>query len=78
MVWLTWRQFRAQGIVASARVWIAFAISLAVTGPPGRAVRQQRRAGLAAQAARRLAANFINAVKGSTTEILFYLSIVVL
>ena len=32
MIWLTWRQFRAQAVAASAAL-VAFAILLAVTGP---------------------------------------------
>ena len=32
MIWLTWRQFRAQAIVAGAAL-VAVAIALAATGP---------------------------------------------
>ena len=42
MIWLTWRQFRAQAITAAAAL-AAFAILLAVTEPQhGQPVRRQR------------------------------------
>ncbi|MGO8960217.1 MAG: ABC transporter permease [Streptosporangiaceae bacterium] len=71
MIWLTWRQFRAQAIAAGAAL-AATAIALIVTGPhladlyassglPG------CQAGCGTEAA-----NFINQVKGSGAEIVFY------
>jgi hypothetical protein len=73
MIWLTWRQFRAQAIVAAAAL-IAAAVTLAVTGPHLASLFNSNglatcRAGCVADAAK-----FINEVKvkGSGTEQIFY------
>ena len=77
MIWLTWRQFRVQAIVAGAAL-AAFAITLAVTGPHLAALYDN--AGLASCRAScgTLASNFINTVKGTASEIVFYVGVFVL
>ena len=71
MIWLTWRQFRAQAIVAGAAL-VAVAIALAVTGP--RLASLFDRSGLATCRAGcgTDAGNFFNEVSGSGTELIFY------
>jgi len=71
MLWLTWRQFRAQAIVASAAL-VAVAIALAVTGPHLASLFDSNglptcRVGCGVDAS-----NFINQVKGSGIELVFY------
>lgn len=71
MIWLTWRQFRAQAIVAGAAL-VAMAIALLSTGP--HVVSLFDSSGLATCRADcgTDAGNFINQVKGSTAELIFY------
>ncbi len=71
MIWLTWRQFRPQAIVAAAAL-AAVAIALAVTGPHLASLYTTN--GLASCHADcgTKAASFINEVKGSATELIFY------
>jgi hypothetical protein len=71
MMWLTWRQFRAQAVVAGAAL-VAVAIALAITGPHLVSLFDSNglatcRAGCGADAG-----HFINEVKGSGTELIFY------
>jgi hypothetical protein len=71
MIWLTWRQFRAQAVVAGAAL-IAMAITLALTGPHLASVFDSNglatcRTGCGADAGK-----FIDEVKGSGTELIFY------
>ncbi len=77
MIWFTWRQFRAQGIVAGAAL-SAMAVALIVTGP--HLADLYTRNGLAACQAGcgTAAATFINQVRGSATEIVFYVGIFLL
>jgi hypothetical protein len=77
MIWLTWRQFRVQAIVAGAAL-AALAIALVATGPHLAAAYDN--AGLASCRADcgPLASNFINAVKGKSTEIIFYIGKIVM
>ena len=77
MTWLTWRQFRAQAIVAWAAL-AAFAMAHVVTGPHQAALYNS--AGLADchSGCSTLAANFISGVKGTAAEIVFYAGIVAL
>ena len=71
MIWLTWRQFRAQGIAAAA-VLGALAITLAVTGPHLSSLYAS--SGLAAchTTCGPQASDFIGAVKGTSSELIFY------
>jgi ABC-2 family transporter protein len=73
MMWLTWRQFRAQAIVAAA-VLAAVAIALAVTGPHLAGLYAS--SGLAACPAHgnceRLITAFMDQVKGSTPDGLLF------
>lgn len=71
MIWLTWRQFRPQAIVAAAAL-AAVAIALAITGPHLASLYTSN--GLASCHADcgPQAANFINQVKGSAIELVFY------
>lgn len=74
MMWLTWRQFRWQAIVASSAL-AAVAIVLAATGPHLAALYDN--AGLASCRAGcgSLASTYINQLKGSLSTALFYASI---
>jgi hypothetical protein len=77
MIWFTWRQFRAQTVVAGAAL-AAMAVALIVTGP--HLVDLYTSSGLAACHAScgTEATNFINQVKGSAAEIVFYVGIFLL
>jgi len=71
MIWLTWRQFRIQAIVAGAAL-AAVLIALVSTGP--QLVSMFDNTGLATcrTGCAATASNFINEIKGSTTELVFY------
>jgi hypothetical protein len=71
MIWLTWRQFRPQAIVAAAALAVV-AVALAVTGP--HLASMYTSSGLASCHAGcgTQASTFITAVKGSATELIFY------
>ena len=71
MIWLTWRQFRAQGI-AAAGTMAALAITLAVTGPHLAALYDSSGLSSCGTQCGAQAANFISAVQGSASEIIFY------
>ena len=71
MIWLTWRQFRTQGIVAAGAL-AALAITLAVTGPHLAALSNSSGLNTCGTQCGAQAANFIAAVKGGATEIIFY------
>jgi hypothetical protein len=77
MIWLTWRQFRSQAVVAAAAL-VAVAVTLAVTGP--QLASLYRSSGLAACRATCpvQASNFFGSVKGSSTELIFYIGIFLL
>ena len=71
MIWLTWRQFRTQGIVAACALG-ALAITLAVTGLHLAALGNSSGLNTCGTHCGAQAANFINAVQGSATELVFY------
>ncbi len=71
MTWLTWRQFRAQAIVAGAAL-VAVAIALTVTGPHLASLFDSSGLATCRTGCGTDAGNFINQVKGSTTELIFY------
>jgi hypothetical protein len=71
MLWLTWRQFRAQGIVAGAALAV-LAITLAVTGPHLAGLYSSSGLSDCTSGCNALASSFINQVKGSGTELIFY------
>ena len=71
MIWLTWRQFRAQAVVAGAAV-VAVAIALLVTGPHLAALFDSNGLATCRAGCGTDASNFINQVKGSKTELVFY------
>ena len=71
MIWLTWRQFRAQGIVTAAAL-AAVAITLAVTGPHLAALYNNSGLSTCSPQCSAQAASFIGSVQGSATEIIFY------
>jgi hypothetical protein len=80
MIWLTWRQFRAQTIVATAALAV-LAVTLAVTGP--HLAHLYDTSGLATCHAHgdcsTLTSNFINGLKADAIyELLFYIGIGVL
>jgi len=74
MIWLTWRQFRVQAIVAGATL-VAVAIALTATGPHLAALFDSNGLATCRTSCGTDASNFINQVKGSTTELIFYGSI---
>jgi hypothetical protein len=71
VIWLTWRQFRPQAVVAAVAL-VAAAIALAATGPRLASLFDSN--GLATCRAHcgTDAGNFINQVQGSATELIFY------
>ena len=71
MIWLTWRQFRAQAIVAGAAL-VAVAITLTATGPHLAGLFDNNGLATCRTTCGTDAGNFINQVKGSTTELIFY------
>jgi ABC-type transport system involved in multi-copper enzyme maturation permease subunit len=77
MIWLTWRQFRAQTI-ATAVVLVALAVTLLVTGINLAHMYNDNGLATCQQGCSVLAGDFINQVKGSVTELVFYLGIGVL
>ncbi len=77
MIWLTWRQFRVQAIVASAAL-AAFAITLAVTGPHLASLYDGNGLASCHTLCSRLAANFIDEAKHSATEKIFYAGVFLL
>ena len=74
MIWLTWRQFRTQAVVAVVAL-AAFAIVLAVTGP--RLARRYEGSGIATCRAGcgALADSFLKQAMSGTTGMLFYLGV---
>src|SRR5580704_11692029 len=77
MIWLTWRQFRSQGIVAGVAI-AAVAVALAVTGPYLAALYTSNGLNTCASSCGPHATSFFNAVDGTATEIIFYGGIVLL
>jgi hypothetical protein len=77
MIWVTWRQFRPQAIVAGIAV-AAVAITLAITGPHLAGLYSSSGLNSCGANCARQASTFIGAVKGSATEIVFYGSVVLL
>jgi hypothetical protein len=77
VIWLTWRQFRTQAIVASGAL-TAFAVALAVTGPQ---LAGLYTAGLGACAdhgnCAAAAASYLAQLRGTDDEFLFYAGIAV-
>ena len=77
MIWLTWRQFRAQAITAGAAL-AAFAIALAITGPHLASLYGSSGLTSCHATCAKLAGSFISEIKGSATEIVFYAGIALL
>ncbi len=77
MIWLSWRQFRVQAIVAGAAL-VAVAIALSVTGPHLASLFDSSGLATCRTGCGTDASNFINQVQGSTTELIFYAGIVLL
>jgi hypothetical protein len=79
MIWLTWRQFRAQAIVASAALAV-LAVVLAVTGL--HLAHLYDTSGIATCPTRgscaTMAGDFLDQLKGTSNELLFYLGAAVL
>jgi hypothetical protein len=71
MLWLTWRQFRAQAIVAGAAL-AAAAVALAVTGAHLAALYNSNGLAGCTASCGADAGTFISQVKGSRTELVFY------
>jgi ABC-2 family transporter len=77
MIWLTWRQFRAQAIVAGAAL-VAFAIVLMATGPHLASLFDSSGLATCRASCGTDAGNFINQVQGSATELIFYAGVFLL
>jgi hypothetical protein len=71
MVWLTWRQFRVQAIVAGAAL-AAIAVTLGLTGPHLAALYNDNGLGTCAAGCGSRVTSFINAVRGTVSEDIFY------
>jgi hypothetical protein len=71
MIWLSWRQFRAQAIVAGAAL-VVVAIALAATGPHLASLFDSNGLATCRTTCNTDATNFIDQVKGSATELIFY------
>jgi len=71
MLWVTWRQFRPQAITAAVAL-AAIAITLAVTGPHLAGLYSSNGLASCKSTCGTQAGNFINQVKGSATELIFY------
>jgi ABC-2 family transporter protein len=71
MLWLTWRQFRISAIVAGAAL-AAIAVTLAVTGPHLAALYNDNGLGTCAADCGNRVTSFINEVRGTATEDIFY------
>jgi hypothetical protein len=74
MIWLTWRQFRAQAIVAAAAL-AALAITLAVTGPHVSGLYDSAGLRTCGSNCSALASSFISQIKGTAYELVFYAGI---
>jgi len=70
MIWLTWRQFRAQAIVAATAL-VAVAIALAITGPHMASLFDSSGLATCRTGCGRDASNFVNEVNGSATKLIF-------
>lgn len=77
MIWMTWRQFRTSATVAGAAL-LALATTLAVTRPG--VLSRYDHAGLPGchSECAAAASTFINSVKGTSTETIFYAGIVIM
>jgi ABC-type transport system involved in multi-copper enzyme maturation permease subunit len=71
MIWLSWRQFRIQAIVAAAALAVV-AIALLSTGPHLSALFDSNGLATCRTTCGTDAANFNNQLKGSTAELIFY------
>jgi hypothetical protein len=71
MIWLTWRQFRPQAIVAGAAL-AAVAVTLAVTGPHLSSLYNSNGLASCGSDCAGPAGSFINNVKGSASDLIFY------
>jgi ABC-2 family transporter protein len=71
MIWLTWRQFRPQAIVAGVAL-AAVAVTLAVTGPHLAALYNDNGLGSCAADCGSRVTSFIDQVRGSASEDIFY------
>ena len=77
MIWLTWRQFRAQAVTALAAL-AAFAILLGVTGPHVAGLYASSGvAGCQSAGCGQLAANFLNAVSSDTAVFMLGIAVVI-
>jgi ABC-type transport system involved in multi-copper enzyme maturation permease subunit len=71
MIWLSWRQFRVQAIVAGAAL-VVVAIALVSTGPHLASLFDSNGLATCRTTCATDANNFIDQVKGSATELIFY------
>ena len=71
MLWVTWRQFRPQAITGAVAL-AAIAITLALTGPHLAGLYSSSGLASCKSTCGTQAGNFINQVKGSATELIFY------
>jgi ABC-type transport system involved in multi-copper enzyme maturation permease subunit len=71
MIWLSWRQFRGQAVVAGAAL-VVVAIALLATGPHLASLFDSNGLPTCRTTCSADASNFINQLKGSATELIFY------
>jgi ABC-type transport system involved in multi-copper enzyme maturation permease subunit len=71
MIWLSWRQFRVQAVVAGAAL-VVVAIALLATGPHLASLFDSNGLPTCRTTCSADASNFINQLKGSATELIFY------
>lgn len=74
MIWLSWRQFRLQAIVAGAALAVV-ALTLGVTGPHLAGLYNDSGLGTCTADCGGRVSNFINEVRGTASEDIFYVGI---
>jgi len=77
MIWLSWRQFRTQAIVAGAAL-VAVAIALLATGPHLAAMFDNSGLATCRTGCATDANNFINQVRGTNADLIFFGGIILL
>ena len=78
MIWLTWRQFRAQAVTAAAAL-AAFAVLLAATGPHLASLYDsQRHQQLPGRQLRGLASTFLQQLQAAGAPGLYLLGVVII
>ena len=78
MIWLTWRQLRAQSIAAGALL-VLFAVTLLLTGISlGNQATSSGLSGCHGQACQSAASTFLGLIKGSPLQLVFFIALVLI